>query len=321
MGALEINILKLLIMRFLKHSLVCLSFWLNSVTNAQECIWLYPEGKVPNSKGVKVVDSLSNERYYKIGRPRIIAYFTSKDENKGTAVLIIPGGGYNHLTHNSGGIQFAKWFNTLGINAFVLYHRLPHSPDLIDKTIAPLQDVQRAIRIIRANAATWNINPGLIGVMGTSAGGHVASTVGTHSEDVSDIKDSLTKFSFLPNFMILVSPVISMTGITHKGSRDKLLGEKPSDKLIKEYSNENMVTKNTPPTFLAHACNDSAVSPMNSLVFYEALLRNKVSASLHIFPHGGHKIAMRNNPGSTNLWTTLCEQWMIEMGFLDSDKK
>jgi len=290
-------------------------------SKAQETIFLYSEGKMPDSKGIPLSDSLRNDRYYRIGRPRIVAYLPSPEENKGTSVLIIPGGGYSHLTHNSGGIQFAKWFNTLGINAFILYHRLPDSPDLKDRTIAPLQDAQRAIRIIRAHATIWNLNPDAVGVMGTSAGGHVSSTLGTHAEDVSDISDSLSKYGFIPNFMILVSPVISMTEITHKGSKDMLLGLNPSEKLIKEFSNEYRVTEKTPPTFLVHANDDNAVSPLNSIVFYQALLKSKVSASLHIFPFGGHKIAMRNNPGSTNQWTFICEQWLTEMGFLGNLKK
>jgi acetyl esterase/lipase len=308
-------------MNYIKSILVPVFFFYLQIASAQETIWLYPEGKMPDSKGIKVEDSISNDRYYKISRPRIVAWFTSNDENHGTAVLIIPGGGFDHLTHNMSGIQFAKWFNSIGINAFVLYYRLPNSPDLINRTIAPLQDAQRAIRIIRANANKWKVNPKAVGVFGTSAGGHVSSTLGTHSEDVSDIKDSLTKFSYLPDFMILVSPVISMTEITHKGSKDNLLGLNPSKELIKEYSNETRVTEKTPPTFLAHANDDNAVSPMNSVLFYQALLKNKIPASLHIFPFGGHKIAMRNNPGSTNLWTSLCEQWLIEMGFLEDLKK
>jgi acetyl esterase/lipase len=291
-----------------------------TILSAQETIFLYPEGKMPNSKGIKVEDSLSNERYYKIGRPRITAWLTSKDENKGTAVLIIPGGGYNHITHNMSGIQLAKWFNTLGINAFVLYFRLPHSTDLINKSIGPLQDAQRAMRFIRANEKNWNINPESIGVMGTSAGGHLSSTLATHLEDVSDVKDSLTNYSFRPDFMILISPVISMNEFTHKGSRDKLLGENPNEQLIKLFSNEYNVTEKTPPTFIAHANDDNVVSPMNSILFYQALLKNNISASLHIFPHGGHKIAMRNNLGSTKLWTELCEEWLIEMGFLNEFK-
>jgi acetyl esterase/lipase len=284
--------------------------------NAQETTYLYPEGKMPNSKGIQVKDSLVNERYYQIGRPRITAYLPSCEENKGTAVLILPGGGYNHLTHNLSGIQLAKWFNTMGIAAFVLYYRLPHSPDIVHRAIAPFQDAQRAMRIIRAFSAKWKIDAQKVGVMGTSAGGHLATTLGTNLNDVSDMQDSLTKFAFLPDFMILVSPVISMGEYTHKGSRDKLLGDNPGKKAIEEYSNEKQVTNQTPPSILFHANDDHAVSPMNSVLFYTALLENKAKASLHIFPSGGHRIALRNNPGSTKSWTELCEEWLIEMEFL-----
>jgi len=285
-------------------------------TNAQEFIPLWPEGKMPNSKGLKVEEIIENERITQVGIPGMFTFFPSKEENKSCAVIICPSGGYDHLTYIPGGFQLAKWFNTIGITAFVLKYRLPTSPDLIEPDKAPLQDAQRAMQIIRANAPKWDIQQNKIGVMGTSAGGHLASTLATHCEDVSAIGDSLDKVSFHPDFLILVSPVISMGTYTHAGSRDKLLGVHPSKKLVEKYSNESHVTSTAPPSFIVHAANDKSVNPRNSIMFFQALIENNVSACLHIFPQGGHSVAIRNNPGSTALWPSLCEMWLKEMGFI-----
>lgn len=283
---------------------------------AEEFIQLWPEGKMPNSKGMKLEEIIANERITQVGTPGMYAFFPAKEENTGCAVIICPSGGYTHLTYILGGFQLAKWFNTIGVNAFVLKYRLPNSPDLIERYKAPLQDAQRAMRMIRANATKWNIQPDKIGIMGASSGGHLASTLGTHCEDVSAIGDSLDKVSFHPDFLILVSPVISMGTFTHAGSRDNLLGDNPSKELIQKYSNELHVTSATPPCFIVHAANDKAVDPRNSIMFFRALIENNVSGSLHIFPRGGHAIALCNNPGSTALWPSLCEMWLKEMGFI-----
>lgn len=291
------------------------------IGHAQEFIPLWPEGKIPNSKGIKLEDSLANERIHRVGTPGMYAYFPSKEENKGSAVLICPGGGYARLAHDISGHQLAKWYNTMGVTAFVLYYRLPNSPDLIEKEKGPLQDAQRAIRLIRANASKWNILPNKVGAMGTSAGGHLVATLGTHLEDVSVIGDAVDSNAFSPDFMMLVSPVITMGVYTHKGSKEHLLGKNTNAEMVERYSAELQVTKDTPPTFIVHAYNDTGVKPENSLMFFEALLEHAVSASFHVFPFGGHSIALRNNPGSTNLWTTIAEQWLEEMGFLGHLKK
>jgi acetyl esterase/lipase len=284
--------------------------------SAQQFIPIWPAGKMPDSKGLIIKDSISEERYRQVGNPGLLAYFTSKQENKNIAVIICPGGGYKHYAYEVSGIQIAKWFNTMGINAFVLLSRLPHSPDLVERHKAPLQDAQRAIRLIRANAVNWGIKPDKIGIIGFSAGGHLASTLGTHTEDVSTIGDNMDSIKFRPDFMILVSPVITMGGYTHAGSRDNLLGLNPSKDLVEKYSNELQVTDKTPPAFIVVADNDKGVSPENSILFYRALREKGISASLHIFPQGGHSIALRNNPGSTQMWTVLCEMWLREMKIL-----
>jgi len=282
----------------------------------QEFIPIWQENKMPNSIGMKLDEIILNDRITQVSIPGIYAFFTSPEENKGCAVLICPGGGYQRLAYNISGFQIAKWFNTIGVTAFVLNYRLPTSPDLIEKHLAPLQDAQRAIRLIRANSDEWKIDPNKIGIMGTSAGGHLASTLATHNVDVSTVGDSIDNFLFHPNFQILISPVITMNQFTHSGSKNFLLGENPSEELIKKYSNELNVSSSTPPAFIVHAVNDNAVSINNSLIYHKALIDNNISASLHVFPQGGHSISLRNNPGSTNLWTTLCEMWMVEMGFI-----
>ncbi|HEY4787138.1 MAG TPA: alpha/beta hydrolase [Bacteroidales bacterium] len=284
---------------------------------AQEFIPLWPDGKMPDSKGLTLTDSISGERYWRVGTPGMFAFFPSKEENNGTSVIICPGGGYHHYAYIISGTQIARWFTTMGINAFVLISRLPTSPDLIDRSVAPLQDAQRAIRIIRTNAIKWHLKTDKTGIMGFSAGGHVASSLGTHTEDVSGIDDSLDRVSFRPDFMLLVSPVITMGEYAHAGSKNNLLGKLPPKELIEKYSSELRVTDKTPPAFIVVAGNDKTVNPQNSLMFYEALRAKNISASLHVFPSGGHSIGLLNNPGSTALWKELCKTWLVEMGFAD----
>ena len=301
--------------------IVCCFLCLSALRGqAQDFMPLWPKKKMPNSKGLKLEDRIENERILQVGTPGVYSFFTSKEENKGCAVLICPGGGYERLTYLLGGTQLAKWFNIMGITAFVLNYRLPNSPDLKERSIGPEQDAQRAMLLIRANAARWKLDPNRIGIMGGSAGGHLAATLGTHPEDVSAIGDSLDRLPFAPNFMVLVSPVITMGQYAHVGSRKNLLGENPSAELVAKFSNELHVTAATPPTFLAHAYNDKSVNQRNSLLFYQALVEHDVPGSLHTFPQGGHAIALRNTPGSASQWTTLCEAWLLEMGFIKDNK-
>jgi acetyl esterase/lipase len=308
-------------MRLCLKVAVLLLFGLPLAVSAQEFVPLWEKGKMPNSKGVELQDVIRDERIYQVGKPGFYAFFPSQQENKGAAVLICPGGGYEHLAYVISGTQLAKWFNTLGISAFVLNYRLPTSPDVRQREIAPLQDAQRAMRIIRSNAEKWKIKADKIGVLGTSAGGHLAANLGTSTEDQAKINDELDKWPFAPNFIVLVSPVITMGEYAHAGSKRNLLGDNPSKQLTERYSLEKQVTPSTPPAFVVHAANDKGVNVRNSLLFYNALLDKNVSASLHIFPTGGHAIALRNNPGSTETWTELCEMWLIEMGFIPQVKK
>lgn len=281
-----------------------------------EFIPLYPKGKMPNSKGMNLKDSIANERIYRVGIPGMYAFFPSSTENKGAAVLICPGGGYERLAYVISGTQLAKWFNSIGISAFVLNYRLPNSPDLVQREIGPLQDAQRAMKLIRQHSAAWGIKPDKIGVQGSSAGGHLAMLLSVQPKDYAGLKDEPDTVSFRPNFAILVSPVVDLGEWAHAGSRKNLLGESPTRELVQQYSNQLQVTAATPPVFIVHAFNDKTVPVKNSLLLADALVSKGVSCSLHLFPQGGHAIALRNNPGSTEQWTNLCEAWMVEMGFI-----
>ena len=292
-----------------------------SSVKAQQFIPLWPENKMPDSKGIKITDSIARQRAFRVATPGMYAFFPSEDDNCGAAVVIYPGGGYTHITLDLGGFQLAKWFNTLGISAFVVEYRLPNSPDVEISQLAPLQDGQRAVQLVRANAAKWGIDPNKIGVMGASAGGHLASWVGTAAEDITTLHDDVASKSYHPDFMILVSPVIDMGKYAHKGSRESLLGKNPSEELMEKYSTQDQVTAQTPPCFIADAFNDKTVQPENSLLFYQALLDKNISTSFHVFPQGGHAININNNPGSTSLWKPLCEEWLKEIGILSFAKK
>jgi acetyl esterase/lipase len=281
--------------------------------SAQEFIPLWPAAKKPNFNGTVVNDSIANERIWKVGTPGMYAFRVPQSENKGVSILICPGGGFERVSYIYNGFQFAKWFNSIGINVYVLLYRLPHQADLQRREIAAWQDAQRAMRILRANANKWDLQPNKIGVMGISAGGYVASTLGTHTEDVSAIDDSLDRVSFRPDFMLLLSPVITMKQYAHPGSKKNLLGSDTTRERADKYSNELHVTAQTPPAFIVHAANDNTVPVQNSLLFYSALVDKKINASLHVFPQGAHGIKLRDNPGSVEQWTSLCEAWMNEM--------
>lgn len=296
--------------------LVFILFALSNLTYAQEYLPLWPDGKMPNSKGIKLERVEERERVTQIDVPGMYSFFTSKEENTGAAVLIFPPGGYQKMAYNIAGIQLAKWFNTFGVNAFVVLYRLPTSPDLKEPAFGPIMDAQRALKMVRAHAAEWDIDPEKIGVMGCSAGGGVTANISTFTKDYSTIGDGLDTVSFTPNFQILVSGAISMSQDAHQGSHSALLGEKPKEELEVQFSGELNVMEDTPPAFITCAANDPVVNPMNSLRYFEALQKAGVLSSLHIFPDGKHSIALRNNPGSTQQWTLLCEAWMKEMGFL-----
>jgi acetyl esterase/lipase len=283
--------------------------------SAQQFIPVWPAGKVPNSK-VTVSDSIFNERIWRVGTPGVYVLPVAKSDNKGAAVIICPGGGYERVSYIYNGFNFAHWFNAQGITVFVLLYRLPNQTNLIERELAPLQDAQRAIRYVRAHAAEWGLQPDKIGVMGISAGGHVASMLATRTDDVSAMKDSLDMQPFRPDFQILLSPVITMGKFAHPGSRKNFLGPDTSAAMVAKYSSDLQVTKATPPTFMVHAQNDSTVNVRNSLLFYSALIAQEVPASIHVFPQGGHGIKLADNPGSTELWLDLLKLWLNEKAII-----
>ncbi|WP_114790030.1 alpha/beta hydrolase [Niabella yanshanensis] len=295
-------------------AIFCVLFFYIKVT-AQEFLPIWEKGKIPNQK-FTIPDSVADERAWKVGVPGVYAFPANKAENTGTSILICPGGGYQRASYVYNGFNFARWFNTLGINVFVLVYRLPHQANLKEPAIAPLQDAQRAVKYIRANATAWKIDTGRLGVMGISAGGHLAAMLATQTSDVSKVNDGLDMTDHHPDFSVLLSPVITMGVWSHKGSRGNLLGSDTSATRLEQYSMEKQVTAATPPSFLVHAVNDKTVNVHNSLLYYNALIDHHVNASLHTFPQGGHGIRVTENPGSTELWLPLLQSWLKEMNFL-----
>lgn len=240
------------------------------------------ENEVTTIEGIK--------RIALVKEPTLEIFSPAKQNISEKSVIICPGGGYRTLSYDWEGTDVAKWLNNKGITAFVLKYRLPKSKSLITPYEAPLQDAQRAIRYVRFNAKKWKIHPDKIGIMGFSAGGHLAANLGTLYDSPNNFKEQpLDTISAKPNFMMLIYPVISMKDkYTHKDSQNNLLGKDASETLKIKFSNELNVTKNTPPTFLVHSSDDKAVPVENSLQFYKALNDKSVKAEMHIYPYGKH---------------------------------
>ena len=275
---------------------------------------LYPNG-VPNAKPTPpdYVENDDNAHAAKVSIPTLTPFFPEKGTANGTAVIVCPGGGYTNLSIDKEGYAVAKEFNKIGVTAFVLKYRLPSDAIMVDKTIGPLQDAQQAILTIRTRAAEWGINPAKVGIIGFSAGGHLASTAGTHFDKV--VIDNKANVSVRPDFMILMYPVITFGEMAHKGSKNNLLGLTPTQDKIDLYSNEKQVTANTPITLIVQAEDDMTVPVQNSLLFYEALLKVKVSAEMHLYPAGGHGFGL-NNTKSKERWFDWCKGWMDTNGLL-----
>jgi acetyl esterase/lipase len=252
--------------------------------------------------------------YSKVSDPTLTVYLPPADKATGTAVLICPGGGYSIVAFNHEGILIAKWLNENGIAGIVLKYRLPSDLIMKDKSIGPLQDAQEAMRVIRRNSTEWKINPRKIGVIGFSAGGHLASTLSTHyAEKVYDVADTTNA---RPDFSLLIYPVISFdASFTHMGSRINLIGNNPTDDAIKHFSNELQIDARTPPAFMVHSSDDDAVPVKNSLVYYENLVKNKIPAEMHIFQKGGHGYGLAINKGTQSAWPELCIRWLNMNGF------
>ena len=285
---------------------------------AQEYKLLWPSGNIPNYKKTAEVekrDTTGIVRISLIQQPGIEVYLPSKQSANGQAIVICPGGGYGILAYDWEGTDIAKWLNSKGIAAIVLKYRLPNSKSNVVPQLSPLLDAQRALRTVHANAQKWNIKKNQIGIMGFSAGGHLASTAGTHFDNGdANAADSVDRLTSRPDFMILMYPVISMSKTyMHQGSRNNLIGANPDSALAKYYSNDLQVTKETPPTFIVHATDDVGVPVENSLSFYQALKTNKVAAEMHIYPYGGHGFGLAVGKGYLNTWTDRCIDWLTSL--------
>ena len=269
---------------------------------AEEKVLLWPDG-APGAKGTEEKD-----------QPSLTVYPAWAEKATGTAIVICPGGGYAHLAVGHEGEQIAHWLNSIGVTAFVLRYRLsPYQHP------APMQDVQRALRLVRSRSADWEIKPDQIGVLGFSAGGHLASTAATHFDNGEQTaSDPIEKTSCRPDFAILCYPVISLLDepISHKGSRKNLLGENANPELVQDLSNHKRVTAMTPPTFLWHTTQDRGVPPQNSILFYLACMEAGVSAELHVYEKGPHGIGLGKKYPEASQWPVQCEAWMKGHGWL-----
>lgn len=300
----------------MKKQLLALLFIGNIISlAAQTEINLY-NTTIPNSKPCSLVEnSPAAGRVQQITVPKLYMYQPTVKDSAKTAVVICPGGGYGRLAIDHEGYEVAKKLNAKGITAFILKYRNPiDSACFINKEIVALQDAQRAIQLLRENAAEFNINTTKIGMMGFSAGGHLTSTAATHFNTITIENSNNT--SLRPDFIILGYPVISFQdSITHMGSRNNLLGKNPTKEKIDLYSNELQVTPQTPPTFLMHAADDKSVVVMNSIQFYMALLKNKVPAEMLLLQAGGHGFGLNNKVEPIN-WLNNVFAWMSTNQFI-----
>jgi acetyl esterase/lipase len=276
-------------------------------------------GKIPGAidnpavKETTIVET-GIDRVKYVTNPTLTAFFPPKEKTNGTAVVICPGGSYIRLSISQEGYEVAKWFNENGVAAFVLKYRLPNDLIMKNKSIGPLQDIQESLRIVRRNAKEWGINPDKIGVVGFSAGGHLASTAATHFND--KVYDSDTT-SARPSFAVLIYPVISCIGKDiHVGSVEALLGKNADEKLLEAFSNQLRVTKDTPPAFLACSQDDKTVPFVNSVSFYLAMKENNVPGELHVYEKGGHGYSLAKNRGTESNWPEACKKWFQQRGLL-----
>jgi acetyl esterase/lipase len=286
-------------------ALVSLVFVFPSAVRGESKIELLWPAGAPGAKGESDND-----------KPTLAISLPPAEKATGAAVVVCPGGGYGGLAMSYEGIDIGNWLNEHGVAAFVLKYRHKGSGYAHP---APLSDAQRAIRTVRARAAEFHVNPQRIGILGFSAGGHLASSAGTHfdaGKAASD--DPIERASCRPDFLILCYPVISFTApTTHQGSKKNLLGENPDPKLVESMSSELQVTPDTPPTFLWHTDADSGVPPENSVLFYLALRKAKVPAELHIFEKGKHGLGLAAGVPAVSSWPDRAIDWMRGRGLLE----
>jgi len=273
---------------------------------------LYPDG-IPNSKTVP--ESYKEEGtgwVTKVSSPTLTAFLPEAGKANGTSIIVVPGGAYIGLAAVHEGADVARKFAEAGITAFLLKYRLPHESIMKDISIGSIQDAQRALQLVRERAGEWKLDVNKVGVIGFSAGGHLASTLGTHF--AKSYIDNKKNISLRPDFMALIYPVISMGEFTHAGSKQNLLGNNPAASLVEQFSNEKQVSAGTPPTFLVHSQDDKVVPVQNSLLMYEALLKNKVKAEMHLYQAGSHGYGL-NNKTTLDQWFERCLNWLQANGF------
>jgi acetyl esterase/lipase len=273
---------------------------------------LYGDAAIPNSKPGPDEESSANGSWIqKVSRPAIQVYLPAGVKATGAGVLVFPGGGYSGLTFDFEGTEQARYFIDHGIAAFVVKYRIPSDATMVDRAMGPLQDAQQAMRFVRAHAAGWNVDPKRIGVVGFSAGGHLAATLATHfSESYVDNPDHI---DLRPDFVVLVYPVISMDAkITHADSRKALLGANPTEARIRFFSNELQVTKDMPPTLILHAADDRLVDVDNSVAFFEALRHAGVPVEARLFQKGQHGFFLMPR----DRWQSAIMDWITTNGWL-----
>lgn len=277
---------------------------------------LWPEG-VPGAKDIGAELTDETGRIANVSVPTLTVYPAAVDRPNGTAVIVCPGGAYMRLSNLREGVQYANWLSTLGVTTFVLKSRLQEFGHP-----APLQDVLRAVRIVRSRAAEFKINPARVGVMGSSAGGHLAASAGTLFDQAAGKTGApLDTTSARPDFLILLYPVITMDDpFAHAGSRKALLGATPQPELLQLMSLEKQVTAATPPTLLIHTQEDATVPVENSIVFYQALTRAQVPAEMYLFEHGTHGMGLKAEFGTASDWTKRAEEWLRHRGLLAAAK-
>ena len=273
----------------------------------QTVIPLYDK-QIPNSIPAEDNEHWTSYNFLANVSQPTLTVFSPINPHSRAAVIVIPGGGYGALNIRYEGYDVAKRLNELGITAFVLKYRLPDDKIMPDKSVGPIEDAQKALLIVKTRAKEWNIDTSKVGVMGFSAGGHLAAFMGTHFNKT--YIENINRVSLRPGFMILVYPVVSFTdSLGHLDSRTALLGKNPPNELIKTYSNELNVTSATPPTFLIHAEDDGLVSVKNSTAMFLALQKNKVPAGLHIYPTGQHGLYLEP---AKSTWFDYCARWLKE---------
>jgi acetyl esterase/lipase len=283
-----------------------------SMLMAQQEFSIY-EGPVPNALPCNKEEAVSKNATGKIvianvTSPTVTVFNPVKQDANKTAIIVCPGGGYARLASGHEGSEVAEAFNKIGVTVFVLKYRLPFDSCMTNKEMVPLQDLQQTIKLVRDRAAGFGINPAMLGVIGFSAGGHLVST-GITKFSESYIENT-SNTNLRPDFAILGYPVISMdSAICHKGSRDNLLGKKAAATKLNLFSSELQVNAQTPPTFLVHASDDKSVPVENSIRFYQALIKNKVNAEIHIYQNGGHGFGL-HNATTTDAWFERATTWM-----------